>query len=360
MSQIIWHHPICFKGNNKAEKTWIIQADSGWATFNTHSSALDLNLPTFFSLWITFQNRMHVKVSLSSQMESRRELSDHGSDVVYHMGWSLGGRGKSERDFHVTSSIFWILAQCTQSEVFTPLHSYLRVIANIKTQNLYTSWIMLDKCFTQTCRDHAQVLLSLRQMGSFLLILTCTDDGTILIRGNWFEINQDRQLFQSDSCLDEFIFPKHFLHIPQRKKPWCDVVSAQSDLVGTHLYWCTSEMGETVKTTEVHNWTLQGQTESSDNNEERRQKEVKISVRYPVLWLLRSYKTSNGSSHQRILAVWDLLIAKKSTLTTHMPSYSDACLCYPTEWIKLFLHNISFPQMIGKARMVQELLNFKD
>lgn len=97
-------------------------------------------------LCITFQNKMNVKMLWSSQNKSRRKLNDHGGDVVYHTGrkeccWSLWGRRKSERDFHVTSSSFWILAQCAESEVFTHLHFSLRVMANITTQNFHTRQI---------------------------------------------------------------------------------------------------------------------------------------------------------------------------------------------------------------------------
>lgn len=103
---------------------------------------------SYMPLWITFQNKMNVKILWSSQNKSRRELNDHGGDVVYHTGrkecrWSLWGRGKSERDFHVTSSSFWMLAQCAESEVFTHLHFSLRVMANITTPNFYTRQIFM-------------------------------------------------------------------------------------------------------------------------------------------------------------------------------------------------------------------------
>ncbi len=159
MSEIIWHHPICFKGPNNAEKTWIIQTDSVWATFNTHSCALYLNLTTFFSLWITFQNRMHVKVSLSSQMESRGELSDLGVDVVYHMGWksAVDRCGEEER---VRETFMWLLGD---SGFWPSAHSLRSSPFYTRIWGLYSQYnnteFKLGSCWIKVVHKHVEIML---------------------------------------------------------------------------------------------------------------------------------------------------------------------------------------------------------
>lgn len=65
------------------------------------------------------------------------------------------GEEERERDFHVTSSSFWILAQCAESEVFT-----LRVMANITTQNFHTRQIFMHtyiKCTLMKCKNLSHI-----------------------------------------------------------------------------------------------------------------------------------------------------------------------------------------------------------